>query len=400
MENNKLLHQLLKNVSNDGMLAQMLRDEFLEDVSKDISTTKYILEHCSPRHKTVELLQKYRKNNLSQDYEFEKSLVIRYLEIEKEQIYQCDNIIELIPASYIMEDKDFIEKVILLSSSSEYLFSKNKELAKLIFNNDWYIEKLIDANKFILSSFPNFDYSDMERTLKVLNNEQNYESLRSDLKTNPIIINHLLDLVEKKDKDDSWRNRTSKLKLLESMAKSIEFGSKTNESISPEILKSTFIHFGVFFKDFKYTDQENAETVRNRVDLIKSDINKGDTPDILVKLTADKEKFGLLFGYQVLTEYKNILESLELKKYYISTPDMKLLKTMMKQVCSTNPSLKSEYQKLIDNGLDISTTKHTKSHATEVCQDVIKNMYPLILERVLEIEAPINKKSQIKPMKF
>lgn len=399
MENNKLLHQLLKNVSNDGMLAQMLRDEFLEGVSKDIETSKYILEHCNPRHKTIELLKKYRENSLVQDYEFEKGLIIRYLEVQKEQMYQCDNIIEIIPASHIIEDKEFIEKVILLSSSSEYLFSKNKELTQLIFNNDWYIEKLIDANKFILSSFPNFDYSDMDRTLRVLNNEQNYESLRGDLKTNPIIINHLLDLVEKKDKDDSWRNRTSKLKLLESMAENIEFQSK-NEIISPENLKSTFIHFGIFFKDFKYTDQENAETVRNRVELIKADISKNDTPDILVKLTGNKEKFGLLFGYQVLTEYKNILESLELKKYYISTPDMKLLKTMMKQVCSTNPSLKSEYQKLIDNGLDISTTKHTKSHATEVCQDVIKNMYPLILERVLEIEAPINKKSQIMPMKF
>lgn len=402
------LKELLKNISNDGFLEQMLRDNFEKLLLKDNNLITFILEDLNPREYTKNLLKAYRDNlpEGNNDYSFEKKIFLKYCNSKSPQNLYLEKVMSSIPIEKILEDKDFIKKVV--DSDSEEIFYRKREIVDMLQKEDWYIELMIKNKKIKIHYFKDFDFSDLDRNLRIIEaNKSNYQYFSLLERINPVILDCVLN-------DFS----TNSIDVMNSIVNSIEdfHEGKINNLFSindlplnsnivtPENYKDFFVDAGLYFKSFKYSEEDFIKVMTKRAQQLSEilSVKNFENSSIVEFLLGDKSlnnrNLTIKSAFQLIVLSKELLNNFS--NYKVQPSDLNLIKSVMKSCVRSNTFFKSSFSEITKAFFELEYNKHDKSSTKEITLKNLKNIESLMLHAIIETEAPINSNIKSRKLKF
>lgn len=410
------LKSLLVNISNTGFLNQMIKYDFKDMVYKDNYLLKFILEELKPGSDTKDLLLAYRSNlpEGDEDYSFEKELVIKYCDVNSPQNLYVSEVAISIPTKHILNDRDFIEKV--SNNNNKYVFYKNKELLTELSKEDWYIDLLIKNSSIDLIGWQNFDFSNMERNLRIIESSPtNYEYFPPLEKVNPIILDCVLNQAAIIF-NSNFFNLNTRWKFMQNIANAIEVFHNNKDyynnidiplnshTVTPANYKDIFVEFGVYYNKFQYSDEDYAKVINTRYKQIKNQWNKNMSIESsfiesLMGTTIVKERdFSILSAYSIFNNYVDLLNNNE--KYKVNKTDVNLLKNIFSQVAKKNKLFKSGLTEFESKGFHLTCEQYRVDGGKEKVLSNLKILEPFFLEVLMSVEIPINKDVKTIKIKF
>lgn len=392
----KQLKALLKNVSNDGLLSQMIRGEFLEQVIEDSDLAMYLIENCNIGNKLNEIVEAYRKKSDTPSYELDKKIILKYAELEFNgifgKVHEAYDIFKRMPYNEI-SDQEFIDKFLSYKKSSILFYYDG--ITKELESNDWFIPLLFKHKELPLKNLFTYDDSNHERNLEAVKIDiKNYDSLSLKAQGNPLLIEYVLEQVVNKNntilaREIELRSIITAIMNFENQKEILMNDTKVqfadnHHLVKVDNYKSFFIENGTCLNSFSKEDLTSVIKVRDTaIETIgsKSISNKGFIATLLGEIAFDNPALkDNTVIYEVLDSYKRYLERSVDK---LDRDDISNLKTILSK---SNSEVKVLLKQMKENEMVISSNMDK----LEMLR-VLKNITPILFQSVLEKDSNSNK---------